>query len=422
MNVSNDLERDGGQVRDRGAEFLAAAFDPANREDPYPLYAAMREQTPVLDASNHLWFTFTHGAANSVLRSRLTSSDERRSSFFQEQLPTDERFQEYAEQEPLMLFTDPPHHTRLRSLVSAAFTPSTVERMVPRIQRFTDRLLDEIDPSGPVDVVEALAYPLPIAVICDLLGVPAEDEPVFGHWSKILTRGLDPGALRTAEEEAAIDEASAELQTYIVSLLASRRKQPADDLVSALIAVRDGADRLREPELVQLVLLLLVAGHETTVNLIGNGIVALLRHPDQLARWQGEPTLDKNAVDELLRYDSPVQLAMRVALEPMDVDGVEIPAFDQILTLLGAANRDPAVFPDPDRLDLGRENAGRNMSFGGGIHHCLGMALARTEGQIALGGLIRRFGQLELVEEPFTRERFVLRGYERVLVEMSGQP
>lgn len=403
-----------------GDLFLAEAFDPANRADPYGLYARTRAEAPILDAGNGLWLTFDHHLAHTLLRSRHVSSDERRSSFFQANLPNDERFQRYNEREPLMLFMDPPDHTRLRRLVAKAFTPRRIEQLVPRIEELTSGLLAAIEPGASVNVIDAIARPLPVAVICELLGVPGEDEPVFSQWSDALARAVDPGALKTEEESLMIEQAELEIQDYTRELLDRRRRTPGDDLLSSLLAVRDGDDRLTEMELVNLVILLLIAGHETTVNLIGNGIVALARHPEEFARWRADRGLTPGAVDEVLRYDSPVQMGMRVLTEPWDLGAdygdVVVPEGEQVLTLLGAANRDPAMFDRPDEFDITRDNASRNMSFGGGIHHCLGMALARTEGQTVLGGLVDRVSSIDLVAEPDISPRFVLRGYERVEV------
>lgn len=414
----------GADLLDPGTAFLMEAFAEEHRADPYPLYARMRAQSPVLEGGNNLWFTFGHDAAHSLLRAKNVSSDEKRSAFFATQIEAgDERALRFAEEESMMLFLDPPDHTRLRSLVSSAFTPRTFERLVPRIQSLTDELLDELADAGAdgstVDLISAFAHPLPVAVICELLGVPRSDEAIFGDWSNTITQSLDPGVLRSEEDNVRIDNARDEVVAYIGRLLERRRDEPGNDLVSALLHARDGDDKLSESELVLMVTLLLIAGHETTVNLIGNGLVALLRHPDQLQRWQADPQLDKRAVDEILRFDSPVQLGMRVATEPLDVSGVTIPAGDQIISILGAANRDPAVFVDPDTLDLARSNAARNMSFGGGIHHCLGMALARTEGQIALGSFVRRFPSVRFADEPTLRARFVLRGYDTIPVTID---
>lgn len=403
---------------DPGTAFLMKAFDPAHLGDPYPLYAEMREVQPVLDSGIGIWFAFRHAAAHGLLRARNTSSDERRSNEFQATLAANERMQRFAESEPLMLFMDPPDHTRLRRLVSRAFTPRTVEQMRPRLCALAEQMMDALDGAGPVDFVEHVGYRFPVTVICELLGVPVADIELFQSMSEDLSLMIEPGALRTEEQEDRIEVAREQLAIYIQGLLNARRTSPGDDLISALLAVRDGADRLTEPELISLVILLLLAGHETTVNLIGNGLVALLRNPEQLERWRDDPSLSATAIDEITRYDSPVQIAMRVILEPTEIDGVTVPAGDQVITLLGSANRDPAVFERPDELDLGRENAAMNLSFGGGIHHCLGMALARAEAEIVLGTLVANF-DVALVEEPPMRERFVLRGYEKIMVDVT---
>ncbi|MGB5755480.1 MAG: cytochrome P450 [Acidimicrobiales bacterium] len=405
---------------DLGTSFLMEAFDPANRSNPYPLYARMRASHPVLDAGNHLWFAFSHGAAQALLRAKQVSSDERRSAAYQRELADGNVPAHVLDREPSMLFLDPPDHDRLRGLVNQAFTQRRVELLASSIEARTADLLDTIDGAGPVDLVEALAYPLPVAVICELMGVPEQDHRQFGAWSRDLTKGLDPSQLRTEDDNLSIAAALDGLEDYIADLLRHRRAVPGDDLLTALLDASDGEDRLSETELISLAVLLLVAGHETTVNLIGNGAVALLHHPDQLARWRSDPSLAKGAVDELLRFDSPVQIGMRVTIEETELGGMMVPPGEAILILLGAANRDPEMFADPDRLDLGRHNATRHLSFGGGIHHCLGMALARTEGHIVLGGLVARFPNLALVDEPEIGDRFVLRGYPRIMVD-SGR-
>ena len=416
MTMTEPIEGQAEEL-DPGTAFLLEAFDPTNRLDPYPLYARTLASQPVLDGGFGLWFALSHDAARSLLRSHKTSSDERNSNEFKTNLATDPRLQKYAATEPLMLFVDAPDHTRLRNLVARAFTPRTVEKMHPRLEQLADELLDRIDSDEPVDFVTNVAYPFPITVICELLGIPHEDVPTFQSLSDDLTLMIEPNALRSEEQEAAVDEARAALSQYIRELLDARRQSPGDDLISALLAARDGEDRLSEPELVNMVLLLLLAGHETTVNLLGNAVVALLRNPEQLARWHADPSITRSAVDELIRYDSPVQMAMRVLLEDTEVDGVVLPAGDQVITLLGSANRDPNIFDNPEQLDLTRDNGGAHMSFGGGIHHCLGMALARTEAEILLSALVARFPDLALAEEPQLRDRFVLRGYNKIMVQ-----
>ncbi|MEU5995457.1 cytochrome P450 [Spirillospora sp. NPDC047418] len=290
------------------------------------------------------------------------------------------------------LTMDPPDHTRLRRLVGKAFTPRLVERLRPRVEALVDGLLDGM--SGEVDLIAALAYPLPVIVISEMLGVPARDRDLFKGWSDSLARGLDPDFLLPEAEIAERETARAEFAEYFRQLADERRRQPQDDLLSALVSVSDGGDVLSEEELLATCVLLLVAGHETTVNLIGNGALALLRDPAQLELFRARPGNVQAAVEELLRYDPPVQLTLRAALEDVDLDGTLLERGKLVLLLTGAANRDPAVFDDPDRLDLTRYTEGRDtprhLSFGHGIHFCLGAPLARLEGQVALKKLFER--------------------------------
>jgi cytochrome P450 len=405
---------------DAGTLFLMEAFAPENRADPYPLYQRMREQSPVLDTGINMWVTFSHGDCWTTVRSPEGSSDERRGIAFQREMKVNPRFADAFEREPGMLFADPPRHTRLRALVSKAFTPSTVNALRDRTVSLTTDICAQIAEAGrsgvSVDVIESIAYPLPIAIISDLMGVPEADRHQFRAWSTVLARSVDPGVLRSDELNAAIDRVNLECGQYCEALLDERRHRPGDDLISALSIATDGDDRLTSDEIVELCVLLLIAGHETTSSLIGNAMLALLRHPDQRQLLAEDASLLRNAVDELLRYDTPVQLVQRVATQPMRLGDVTIPEGDQVLVTLAAANRDPAVFDEPDRLDLRRENAVRHLSFGGGIHHCLGAALARTEAQIVIGELVHRFPMMELAAEPVLRESFNLRGLDRLLV------
>ena len=294
-----------------------------------------------------------------------------------------------------LLSTNPPDHTRLRRLVTAAFTHRRVEAMAPRIQEITDALLDEMAAAGaggrPVDLVEAFGFPLPITVITELLGIPPGDRAEFRRWSQIVVNGdVHPAEVYIDAARSVVD--------YLRELLADKRAAPADDLLSALIAVHTDGDRLSEDELTSMVFLLLVAGHETTVNLIVSGTHALLRHPDQLTLLRAEPERMPAAVEELLRYDGPVQVAIpAVAAAPIEVGGVTIPAGDVVLPALLAANRDPARFDEADRLDITRP-ASSHLAFGHGLHHCLGAPLARLEGRIALGTLLARFPGLRLAD------------------------
>jgi cytochrome P450 len=294
-----------------------------------------------------------------------------------------------------LLSINPPDHTRLRRLVTAAFTVRRVEALAPRVQEIADALLDDLAAAGaggsPVDLVDGFGFPLPITVITELLGIPPGDRADFRRWSSIAVNGA------VHPPEVYVD-AAASMVGYVRELIAAKRADPGEDLLSALIAVHEGSDRLSQDELTSMVFLLLVAGHETTVNLIVSGTYALLRHPDQLRLLRAEPERLPAAVEELLRYDSPVQVTIpAVAAAPIEVGGVTIPAGDVVLPALVPANRDPERFPAPDRLDVTRPS-NPHMAFGHGLHHCLGAPLARLEGRIALGSLIARFPGLGLAE------------------------
>jgi pimeloyl-[acyl-carrier protein] synthase len=316
-----------------------------------------------------------------------------------------------------MLFRDPPDHTRLRALVSKAFTPRVVEGMRDHIQSIVDRLLDRVLGRGGMDVIEDLAYPLPVTVICEMLGVPLDDHASIRAWSADIARSLDAIAMPSDPGVAERGRrARRALADCFRALLPERRAHPRSDLLSGLLAAEEQGDKLSEPEVISMCLLLFIAGHETTVNLIGNGTLALLGHPDQLARVQSEPALVANAVEELLRYDSPVQRTARITTTEVDLAGHHLDKGTMVVTALGAANRDPAQFPEPDRLDVTRRDV-RHISFGFGIHFCLGAPLARVEGQLALGTLLRRAPQLTLAEtSPQWRESSVLRGLKRLRV------
>ena len=292
-----------------------------------------------------------------------------------------------------MLNHNAPDHTRLRRLVTAAFTRRRIEQLAPRIQQITDELLDAMAGAAQVDLLDAFAYPLPITVICELLGVPAQHRMEFHDWSSIMVTGVLAGP-------DVLVAAGTAMVSFLRELIEMKRLDPADDLLSALVAVRNGADQLSEDELTSMAFLLLVAGHETTVNLIGNGALALLTHPEQLALLQNQPERLPAAIEELLRFDGPLQVAtLRVATEPIDIGGVTIPAGEFVVPGLLAANRDPACIATPDALDITRTNT-PHLAFGHGIHHCLGAPLARLEGRIALGSLLARFPRLRLAVPP----------------------
>jgi cytochrome P450 len=392
--------------------FFVDAMSPAFRDDPYPYYETYRSRERLLRVDDTIWLSFGHADITAMLRHPKLSSNESRAT-------SEAGCPDAGRLARSLVFMDPPDHTRLRQLVACAFTPKRVADLRATAEAITTGLLDETAAAGAsgdvVDLIRSLAYPLPVRIICSLLGVPEGDEATFTGWSRALARSLDPTVLHSAEVDAAVADAESGLAAYLEDLLAVRRTRPRDDLLSALLDVEADGDRISLDEVVDLALLLLVAGHETTVNLIGNGVLALLRAPDQLNLLRRAPDLVAGAVDELLRFDSPVQLTQRVATEDLDLVGCPVRAGDEIMLVLGAANRDPLVFAEPNRLDVTRD-ARRHVAFGGGIHHCLGAALAQLEGEVALSALLARFPQLELAGEPLRRPTFTLRGLESLPV------
>ena len=401
-------------------------FDPSWASDPFPLYADLRERAPI--HRNHLgfWVIARHEDCLAVLRDRRASSDSLNVAV--ERMPEGFRTP-VAEDDPVavamvelrpFLFRDPPDHTRLRGLVSKAFTPKVVESLRERTQQTVDELLDAALEADRVDLLEGFAYPLPVRVICDLLGVPVEDQDRFKEWSNALARGLDPDFLLTQETIDARGEAVVQFAQYFFELLAERRRAPGEDLLSRLVQAEDGGTVLSEPELLSTCILLLVAGHETTVNLISGGTLALLRHPDQFERFRTDPTVTRSGVEEMLRYVSPVQLTGRALVEDCEFGGVRFEAGDFAMLLLASGNRDAAQFEDPDRFDITR-TPNNHLGFGFGIHHCLGAPLARMEAQVALSTLVRRAPRLALtVDDVVYKHNVVLRGMESLPVAMRG--
>ena len=395
-------------------------FLPDVHADPYPLYHRLRREDPVHWNPPGVWLLTRYDDVAAVLRDPHLGRDPRNAAEVQalraslapgEPLP-------WQDQAPSMLFVDPPDHTRLRTLVHKAFTPSAVEQLRPRVRELVAELLDRVVGRGEMDVVDDLAYPLPVTVICELLGIPPADQARFRGWSADLVHLLDPLVAGDAADRAV--HARDALREYLAGVLAARRADPRHDLLTALLAAEEQGDRLSEAELLSMCVLLLVAGHETTVNLIANGTLALLRHPRERARLAGDPTLAGRAVEELLRYDAPVQLTSRIALADLELDGRRIGRGQSLVAVLGAANRDPAQFPDPDQLDLTRGNAARHVAFGGGIHFCLGASLARLEAQVALPALFGRLPGLELAGEPVWRDTITLRGLARLPVRFPA--
>ena len=391
---------------------VARLMRPETKADPYPLYADLRRRG-LIRSPLGVWATSSHATASSVLRDqRFSSSPVHQRGYRPPAYPDGDPRAELPAAD--LLTMDPPDHTRIRRLVSSAFTPRATAGLEPWIRDVTGRLLDQADAAAGFDLIDALAFPLPIAVICHLLGVPAEDQASFRAWGHDVATTLEPQSTPAAETRSRSSELA--LTAYLRDLVGKRRADPDDSLLSALVAAEEEGDRLSPGELVSTALLLLVAGFETTVNLIGNGAVALLGDRGQWERLGEEPSLVPSAVEELLRYDSPVQMTSRIATEDVDVGGAMIPKGAPIIVAIGGANRDPDVFDQPDRLRIDRPNAARHLAFSLGIHHCLGAALARLEGRIAVEELTRRYPGLELAGTPARRPLLVLRGFESVPV------
>lgn len=384
----------------------ATAFDPRSpefRTNPYPYYDMLRATGPVFYWGEWgIWFLSRHDDCSALLRDPRLGRGEMNGE------PPEAQQALFEMQKRWMLLKNPPDHRRLRELVHKAFTPRRVEAMRDRIQAITDGLLDWVEGAGQADIIADFAYPLPVTVIAEMLSIPVGDQELFRDWSDALAHSLD-----LTDDPAVYNRASVAaeaLTDYLREILAHRRRQPQDDLLSALITAEEGEGRLSEEELYATCALLLIAGHETTINLIGNGLLALLRHPDQLHRLRQEPALVRPAVEELLRYDSPVQMTSRIAFEDIEIRGQKIRAGQEVAFLLGAANYDPERFTTPHQLDISRE-PNPHLSFGSGIHYCLGAPLARLEGQIALNTLLRRLPDLALATEtPEHRDNYILRG------------
>ena len=393
-------------------------FDPLSPDyirDPYPFYERLRNTDPVHLTEHRSYLASRHAEASLVLRDKRFGKD------FVER--TVRRYGPKIMEEPIfrsmshwMLQQDPPDHTRLRGLVVKAFTARRVEDMRPRIQQVVDQTIDAVIDSGHMDLIEDFAFRLPVTIICDMLGIPEEHREAFYKGARDGGRILEPVPM-TPEEIAQANAGNAMARMYFEQLFELRRREPGDDLTTQLVQAEEDGSKLTNEELTANIILLFGAGHETTVNLIGNGLLALHRNPDQLALLKSNPSLITNAIEEFLRYDSSVQLTGRVALQDIpDLGGKKIPKGETVLCLLGSANRDPAAYPNhPDRLDITRPNI-RPLSFGGGIHHCLGAQLARIEAEIAISTLLRRLPELRLddADNPEWRPTFVLRGLKRL--------
>jgi cytochrome P450 len=401
-------------------DLFARALDPTSRPDPYPLYRALRE-TPVARQDDGTYVVSTYAEVARLLHDPRISSDERKSAQGAGALAASGRLAPEGEPgNPPFIFLDPPDHDRLRRLVMRQLTPQRVNDLDGRIEALVAGLIDARRDRGQIDVVDDLAYPLPVTVICELLGVPSEDEQRFQGWASALARGLDPAQSMSVDEIVEAASAATQLIEYLGGLVSARRARPTGDLISGLVAGEDPSSRMDEEDLLATLALLLIAGHETTVNLVANGTLALLRHPDAMERLRREPDLVVPLVEEVLRYDPPVQFRTRTTLADIEIAGVTIPRGATVALLLASGSRDERRFPRADRFVPDRaDNA--HLGFGGGIHYCVGAPLARMEAQIALGAIARRLVAPRLVVDPPPyRENASLRGPCHLLVAFDG--
>lgn len=392
-------------------------FQPGFDENPYDHYRELRDTDPVQEHPMGFWFVSRHADVSMLLRdARLSVADHNLAAG-----PMRDQFEQLMADVPVKLVTmmdsDPPDHTRLRSLVGKVFTPRSVAALEPMVAQHVDQALDRIADAGTVNLIDALAFPLPFAVISEMLGMPETDHKQVLELTEKLVVALEP--VGDPEVMKGIVHAEIELAGMMREVIAWKRNNPGDDLLTAMIQAEQDGDLLSDDELVAQVLLLYVAGHHTTVNLIGNGVTALLRHPDQHALLRANPDLIGNAVEEMLRYDSPIHQTRRITLAPYQVGGHVIPPGAMMIACLGAANRDERAFgPDADLLRLDREQARQHVSFGAGAHHCLGSALGRLEGRVAISRLVSRFPKLALSGQVRWNGRINLRGATEIPVSV----
>ena len=413
--MSADVETTAQTVADAT---MGLVLDPVTRANPYPVYTLMRDHDPVYQSPIGPWFVTSYADCARLLRDpkltrRFEDSWEQR-AIIQNSVGRPW----FDEQERWMLWLDPPDHTRLRGLVSKAFTPRFVSKLHDRVAEIVDGLVDRIADEGTIDFIEHFAFQLPITIICDMLGIPAADRDKFREWTVAIASTLEP--LPPEDVQDAADDATLKLTAYLHVLIDERRDHPGEDLLGQLIHAEEEGERLTEDEVVSTAGLLLGAGFETTTNLLGNGMLALLRHPEQWALLCKEPDRAPAAVEELLRYDSPVQMATpRVANAPVEAGGHTIAPGEVVVNVVAAGNRDPQQFDNPDAVDIERPDPAP-LSFGGGPHFCLGAALARMEGAVAFQTLARRLPGIELAEDdPQWRRALNLRGLESLQVAAS---
>ena len=379
-------------------------FDPLSRKmraNPYPFYEELRRKDPVHRMRlQPAWVLSNYADVDLALRDHRRFGNSGKEYNY---IPYNS-----------LLDIDPTDHTRIRGLVTQGFTPRSVAALEPRIQQTVDGLLDDLEGRERIDLIRDFAYPLPITVIAELMGVPVEDRDQFDKWSRVVALSVDP--LLNSGQIRQVRQAVEELFEYLEGIAEARRKEPREDLISAMANAEEDGQRLSRDDLLINLVLVLVAGNETTRNLIGNGTLALLKNPSELQRLRDNPGLLDSAIDEFLRYDSPVQLDSRFVKEEVEIGGKRISPGQLIVCVLGAANRDPEVFPNPDALDIGRA-PGNHMAFGRGIHYCLGAPLAKLEARIAFTALLSRFKSLSLAEEPRYRNQVTLRGLEALWLE-----
>jgi cytochrome P450 len=399
-------------------------FDPAFRANPHPFYDALREHDPVHVAFGGLVVLTRYSDVATVLRSNDYSRDIEKSAKPVDDPIRNRMRERRRDTSKSILNLDPPDHTRLRRLVSKAFTPSAIEMLRPMVQRYVDEALNAADQrvrnGGKFELIDDVAFPVPFLVISAMLGMPIERAEELRDWSQVITRTLEPTVGMDDIEQA--DAAFAQLLPFLDEVIAERRTNLGSDMLSSLISAEESGDKLTAEELVTFVVLLYIAGHETTVNLIGNSMLALLRAPDELA-YARQHGLNPNAIDELLRFDGPVQHTVRVPLVPVQFQvgdrTIEVAAGERVLTSLGAASHDPSVFDDPHRLDLRRANANKHLGFAAGTHYCLGFALAKLEAQVAIESLLQRYARVELADEPIWRDRLTIRGVDRLTLAVA---
>ena len=402
------------------SEILFNPFDPAFRANPYPFYDTLRTQDPVHQTDLGMVVLTRYEDVSATLKSTDYSRDIEKYSPQASSAARQRRRERDANRTKSILNLDPPDHTRLRRLVSKSFTPSAIERLRLRIGSITNGVLDRAQQQGHLELVDDLAFPVPFQVISELLDMPTDRADELRAWSQLITASLEPTA--SDDELAASDAAIDLLVPYLTEIIEHRRRHLAEDMLSSLIMVEESGERMTTDELMAFVVLLYIAGHETTVNLVGNGTLALLRNPAQLAAARANG-FTSNIVDELLRYDGPVQHTVRVPLVPVhfDVSGERrtIEPGTMVLTSLGAANHDGNMFASPHELQLNRTNSNRHMAFSGGIHYCLGASLAKLETAVIIGSLISRFNRLEIIGEPQWRDRLTIRGVSQLSLSCS---